>query len=103
MEKILTKENFENEVLNCELPVIVDFWASWCGPCMMMAPVIKEIAAEYEGKVKVGKVNVDDEPELSLEYGISSIPAIMLFKDGKRIKTSVGYSSKEELKSELNI
>ena len=70
----LTKSNFENEVLKADKPVLVDFWASWCGPCRMLAPIVDEIANEYKGKVNVGKVNVDDERELAMRYGISSIP-----------------------------
>lgn len=97
MEITLTKENFETEVLKSELPVLVDFWASWCGPCKMLAPTVAEIAEEYSGKVKVGKVNVDEEDELSREYGIVSIPTVILFKNGQPVKTSVGLVPKETL------
>lgn len=90
----ITKENFEEEVLNSALPVLVDFWATWCGPCLMMAPFVEEFAKEQEGKVKVGKVNVDEEPELAMRYGISSIPTLMVFKDGKLVNTSVGLRPK---------
>ena len=102
MEITLTKENFETEVLKSELPVLVDFWASWCGPCKMLAPTVAEIAEEYSGKVKVGKVNVDEEDELSREYGIVSIPTVILFKDGKPIKSSVGLVPKENLVAMFN-
>ncbi|MDD5789072.1 MAG: thioredoxin [Spirochaetia bacterium] len=97
MEITLTKENFETEVLKSELPVLVDFWASWCGPCKMLAPTVAQIAEEYSGKVKVGKVNVDEQDELSREYGIVSIPTVILFKNGQPVKTSVGLVPKETL------
>ena len=90
----ITKENFEEEVLNSALPVLVDFWATWCGPCLMMAPLVEEFAKEQEGKVKVGKINVDEEPELAMKYGISSIPTLMVFKEGKLVNTSVGLRPK---------
>ena len=97
----LTGKNFEQEVLLAKEPVLVDFWATWCGPCRMLAPVIEEIANEYAGKVKVGKVNVDDERELALEYGVSSIPTVMVFQNGEVKETSVGYRPKEEIEQLL--
>lgn len=90
-----------DEAVRGEKPVLVDFWATWCGPCRMLAPVIEEIANEYAGKVKVGKVNVDDERELALEYGVSSIPTVMVFQNGEVKQTSVGYRPKEEIEQLL--
>ena len=102
-EIILTKENFENEVLNFSGKVLVDFWAIWCGPCKMIAPIIEEIANEFEGKIKVGKINVDKEPELSIKYGIVSIPTILIFENGQVINKAVGYHNKEQLIEALDI
>ena len=101
MEITLTQGNFEDEVLKSEIPVLVDFWASWCGPCKMLAPTVAQIAEEYSGKIKVGKVNVDEEESLSREYGIVSIPTVILFKNGKPEKTSIGLVPKETLVSML--
>ncbi|MBE7013065.1 MAG: thioredoxin [Ruminococcaceae bacterium] len=93
----LTKENFEQEVLKSDIPVLVDFWATWCGPCQMLSPIIEEIAEEYEGKIKVCKVNVDDEGELAIQFGIASIPTLMVFKDGNLTQTAVGYRHKQDI------
>lgn len=101
MEITLTKGNFEDKVLKSGIPVLVDFWASWCGPCKMLAPTVAQIAEEYSGKIKVGKVNVDEEESLSREYGIVSIPTVILFKNGKPEKTSIGLVPKETLVSML--
>ena len=103
MEITLTKTNFEAEVLNFDKPVLVDFWAPWCGPCRMLAPVLAEIAEEKGDTIKVGKVNVDDEPELAAQYGITGIPAILLFRDGKVAATSVGFKPKSELEAFIAI
>ena len=92
----LTKDNFVEEVLRSEQPVLVDFWASWCGPCMALAPTIDEIAGE-QSSVKVGKVNVDDEPELARQYRIMSIPTLTVFKDGDPVRREVGGKSKQEI------
>ena len=93
-EIILTSDNFETEVIGSEIPVLVDFWAPWCGPCKMLGPVISELAEEYEGKVKVGKVNVDEEDELAAQYGIQSIPTVLLFKGGEVVEQSLGFKPK---------
>lgn len=95
----LTSENFEQEVLNSDKPVMVDFWADWCGPCRMLAPVLSEIAEEYSEEIKVGKVNVDEQPLLANMYRISSIPAVLLFKNGEVAETSVGFRPKAQLEA----
>ena len=99
----LTKENFETEVLKSDIPVLVDFWATWCGPCMMLSPVIAELAEELKGKVKVGKVNVDEQNELAMQYRVASIPTLLLFKNGELVKTSVGFMPKDEIISTLGL
>lgn len=96
-EITVTKANFDEEVLKSELPVVVDFWAAWCGPCRMLAPELEAFAEEYEGKVKVGKVNVDEESELAREFGIMSIPTILVFKGGEMVKKSIGFVKKDEI------
>jgi thioredoxin 1 len=93
----ITNENFEAEVLKSEIPVLVDFWAAWCGPCRMLAPAVAQIAAECEGKIKVGKVNVDEQPELAQRFGIMSIPMVLVFKDGKKVNQSIGLVPKDKL------
>ena len=93
----ITAKNFDDEVLKSDKPVLVDFWASWCGPCKMLAPSVARLAEEYEGKVKVGKVNVDEEAELSVEFGIMSIPTLIVFENGEIKKQSIGLCSYEEL------
>ena len=96
-EIILTSDNFEKEVLQSELPVLVDFWATWCGPCRMMAPVVEEIAAEYDGKVVVGKIDVDENEDLAAEFGVMSIPTLLVFKNGEVADTAVGITPKDRL------
>ena len=101
-EIILTSKNFEEEVLKSEIPVLVDFFATWCGPCKMIAPVIEELAEKYEGKVKIRKVNVDEENELAMKFQIASIPTLVLFKEGKVANTKIGLCSKSEIESMIN-
>lgn len=102
-EVIINKSNFENEVINADKPVLLDFWASWCGPCKMLSPVLSKIADEYADVLKVAKVNVDDEPELAMKFKVSSIPMLVLFKDGRIVSTSVGYRPKDEILNELKL
>ena len=102
-EVIINKSNFENEVINADKPVLLDFYADWCGPCKMLSPVLSEIADEYADVIRVAKVNVDDEPELAMKFGVSSIPMLVLFKNGKIISISVGYRPKDEILNELKL
>lgn len=96
-EIILTAENFEKEVMNTDKPVMIDFWASWCGPCRMLGPVISEIAEEYSDKAKICKVNVDEQQALAAKFNIASIPTVVVMKNGKLVKTSVGVKPKRQL------
>jgi thioredoxin 1 len=97
MAATFTDENFKAEVLESETPVLVDFWAAWCGPCQMMGPVVEALAEEWDGKIKVGKVNVDECPNTAQEYGITSIPVFKIFKGGEIVGEVVGATSKEAL------
>ena len=98
-EVVLTEQNFEEEVLKSDIPVLVDFWATWCGPCRMLAPMIAKIAEEQSGVIKVGKVDVDEEPELAAKYGIASIPTLMVFKNGSVVKSSIGVVPKAAIEA----
>ncbi len=98
----LTRDNFDKEVLASAEPVLVDFWASWCGPCRMFSPIVDEFAQENAGKVKVGKVNIDEEPELASRYGVMSIPTAILFQNGQATSTLVGVQPKEKLEEMLS-
>jgi len=102
-EKILTltKDNFQSEVLNAAVPVLVDFWAEWCGPCKMIAPVLDELADELDESAKIGKVNIDDAQDLAMEYGIRAVPTLLVFKGGQVAEQIVGLRSKKELKESL--
>ncbi|MFA6047539.1 MAG: thioredoxin [Parcubacteria group bacterium] len=102
MAQEFTDNNFEQEVLKSEKPVLVDFWAPWCGPCQVMGPIIEELAREVEGKIKIGKMNVDENPRIAEEYAIMSIPSLKVFKGGKVVREFVGLQAKETLKEELN-
>lgn len=98
----ITAANFEEEVLKSDLPVLVDFWATWCGPCQMLSPIIAEIAEEFAGKIKVGKVNTDEEGPLASKFGIMSIPTVMFFRDGEVVETLVGFRPKEDFIKVIN-
>jgi len=103
-EKVLqlSKDNFEQEVTNSEIPVLVDFWATWCGPCRMLGPIIDEIGGMFEGKAKIAKVNVDEQKELASKFQVMSIPTILIFKKGEMVEKMVGLRNKEALEAALN-
>jgi thioredoxin 1 len=94
----LTDANWENEVINSSVPVLVDFWAPWCGPCRIIAPIVEKLASEFNGQVKVGKLNTDDNPGVSMRYGIRAIPTIMMFKGGEVVDTRVGVQPEDSLR-----
>ena len=96
------ESNFDELVLNSKMPVMVDFWAPWCGPCRMVAPIVEELADEYDGKISVGKVDIDQNPKVASRYGIMSIPCLIIFKDGKPVTNIVGFRPKEQLKQTLD-
>ena len=98
----LTDDNFEKEVLKSDKPVLVDFWAEWCGPCKIQGPVVDELAKEYEGKAKIAKLEVDESPNTAQKYGIMSIPTIVLFKDGESVWQGVGVQQKQTIEAEMN-
>jgi thioredoxin 1 len=98
----ITDANFESEVIKSDIPVIIDFWATWCGPCKAIAPIVEELAGEYNGKVKVGKLDVDDNQQSAIKYGVRSIPTLLIFKDGKLNNTIVGAVPKAQIVQKLN-
>ncbi|MFA7668127.1 MAG: thioredoxin TrxA [Burkholderiaceae bacterium] len=100
--KHVTDASFESDVLNSEIPVLVDYWAEWCGPCKMIAPLLDDAANQYQGRVMIAKLNVDDNPETAAKFGIRGIPTLMLFKDGKTAATKVGALSKSQLTAFLD-
>lgn len=100
-ELIINKANFEEEVIKSDKPVLLDFWAAWCGPCRMLSPIVARIAEKYEGKIKVGKVNVDEEPELANVFQVSSIPLVVVMKNGKVVNAAVGYRPMEQIEALL--
>ena len=99
----ITKANFDQEVMKSDLPVLLDFWAPWCGPCRMLGPIVEEIAEEYKGRAKVGKINVDEEDELAAAFRVSSIPTVGVMKGGKVVNASVGYRPKARIEAMLNV
>ena len=99
----ITKANFDQEVMKSDLPVLLDFWAPWCGPCRMLGPIVEEIAEEYKGRAKVGKINVDEEDELAAAFRVSSIPTVVVMKGGKVVNASVGYRPKAQIEAMLNV
>lgn len=103
MEDIaLSQQNFDSEVINSSIPVLVDFWAPWCGPCKMIAPVVEELAREYQGKVKIVKLNTDENLTIASKYQITSIPTLMIFKSGKPVQRIIGFKSRNELKKVID-
>ena len=103
MEVTITKENFEQVVLKSDKPVLVDFWATWCGPCKMLSPIIEEVRKETEGKAVVGKINVDEQQELAMQFGVMSIPRLLVFKNGEIVKKQIGFIPKQAVLGLLDL
>ena len=101
-EAVFTDKNFKSEVLSSKVPVLVDFWAEWCAPCRMVAPIVEKVAKDYSGKLKVGKLNVDDNSETPMEYGVQGIPTLILFRNGQVETQMVGFQSEERLKKAID-
>ncbi len=102
MEYTITEANFEQEVLKSDKPVLIDLWAVWCGPCKILSPIVEQIANEYEGKIKVGKINVDENPDITRRYDVVSIPTLIMFKNGQMVSHMVGVQPKSFIESEIN-
>lgn len=102
MSNVFTNENFEAEVIKSDLPVLVDFYADWCGPCMMMMPIVDELEKKYKRKWKIGKVNIDDSPKIAMDYGIQSIPSLKFFKNGEVVDQLMGFQAKEKIEEKLS-
>jgi len=98
----LTTQNFEEEVMNSDVPVLVDFWAPWCGPCKMIMPVISELSEEFAGKTKVGKINIDEQAELQQKFNIMTIPTLIMFNKGEKVEQAVGLRTKSDLEEMIN-
>ena len=101
-DRLITDANFDQEVMKSQIPVLVDFWAEWCMPCRMVGPIVEELAGEYEGKIKVGKLDTDGNRDTAMKFGISAIPTLLLIKDGQVVKKLVGAKSKRDLKQEID-
>ena len=100
---VITDDNFQDEVLNSDLPVLIDFWAIWCGPCKMIAPIVEDLAKEYDGKAKIGKLDVDSNQQTSIKYGVRSIPTLLIFKGGELVDTIIGAVPKAKVVEKLEL